>query len=213
MRAGAGAVGIHASQNEVPQQGMSTASRKSEEHSGHFRSSGMSIADRLRPMCVPALVGKQLCSVTIALNLFLPIDRTTVVQIAKTKQPGSIVIGGTRSDYKRVYSGGARSRLVLCADRRAQTRGDWRCGASAKADNALVGDHHNLNDASTRRHERSTTSSTRRCAHFLEERFWNALRVLALHDVIRCVAIRRAIPRNVTCRQAMLGRNHLLVPR
>jgi hypothetical protein len=75
MRAGAGAVGIHASQKEVPQQGMSTASRKSEEHSGHFRSSGISIADRLRPMCVPALVGKQLCSVTIALNLFLPIGR------------------------------------------------------------------------------------------------------------------------------------------
>ena len=143
-----------------------------------------------------------------------PADRTTVVQIAKTKQPGSIVIGGTRSDYKRVYSGGARSRLVLCADGRAQTRGDWRCGASAKADNALVGDHHNLNDASTRRHERSTTSSTRRRAHFLEGRFWDALRVLALHDVIRCVAIRRAIPRNVTCRQAMRnGRNHLLVPR
>ncbi len=112
IRAGAGAVGIHASQKEVPQQGMSTASRKSEEHSGHFKSSGISIADRLRPMCVPALVGKQLCSVTIALNLFLPINRTTVVQIAKTKQPGSIVIGGTRSDYKGVYSGGARSRLV-----------------------------------------------------------------------------------------------------
>jgi hypothetical protein len=204
-------VGIHASQKEVPQQGMSTASRKSEEHSGHFRSSGISIADRLRPMCVPALVGKQLCSVTIALNLFLPIGR----QWSRLRKQNSRAasLSGV-SDYKRVYSGGARSRLVLCADGRAQTRGDWRCGASAKADNALVGDHHNLNDASTRRHERSSASSTRRRAHFLEGRFWDALRVLALHDVIRCVAIRRAIPRNVTCRQAMRnGRNHLLVPR
>jgi hypothetical protein len=84
---------IHASQNEVPQQGMSAASRKSAEHSGHFRSSGMSIADRLwLPIC--AAVSARNCALRTR-------RQRSVCQNKQTHTEGHRTaswFGGARSD-------------------------------------------------------------------------------------------------------------------
>ena len=106
---------IHASQNEVPQQGMSTASRKSAEHSGHFRSSGMSIADGLRPMCAPALLGLPTCAAVSARNCALRTRRQR--SVCQNKQ------NHTEGHRTASWFGGARSDLTTgpCAERCAKS--------------------------------------------------------------------------------------------